>query len=292
GVEPEEALHALAHRAQEIGPGRQAIVARIAEDEHEGAAAEHGALALPEVREDAAEVRARMEIERAARRDVSLLDRHRAQAVDVGEEVHAAEVARRRRHQPEEQLAGGGDRAREIAQRHQVGATRPAPPASQAQRNAAAPDGGPQGPAQVEAAAAERTLAPGEAPPEPGAELAHQVARLGDVAGGEELERLLEQAPPPGGATAVLAPVARVARIRSRDGGARGAAALALLLRRLARPASRSTRFRRPAATGAGHRGRPAPAPAGTALLPAASQRERRVEEAVEQGAVALVLDE
>src|SRR5262249_61919596 len=135
---------------------------------------------------------------------------------------------------------------------------------------------GPQGAAQVEPAAAERPLAPGEAAPEPGSELAHQVARLGDVAGGEELERLLEQAPPPGGATAVLAPAARVARIRSRDGGARGAAALALLLRRLARPASRSTRFRRPAATGAGHRGRPAPAPPGTAPPPPPPHPHRR----------------
>src|SRR5262249_10342323 len=149
---------------------------------------------------------------------------------------------------------------------------------------------GPQGAAQVEPAAAERPLAPGEAAPEPGSELAHQVARLGDVAGGEELERLLEQAPPPGGATAVLAPAARVARIRSRDGGARGAAALALLLGRLARPAARSTPPRPPAATGAGHRAPPASAPAGAAPLPVASQRERRIEEAVEQCAVALVL--
>src|SRR5262249_36744582 len=157
-------------------------------------------------------------------------------------------------------------------------------------RAAAAPDGGPQGRARVEPAAAERTLAPGEPAPQPGAELAHQVARLGDVAGGEELERLLEQAPPPGGATAVLAPAARLARIRSRDGGARGAAALALLLGRLARLAARSTRLRRPAATGARHRAPRASAPAGTAPLPLASQRERRIEEAVEKRAVALVL--
>src|SRR5262245_14423954 len=62
GDEPEHALHALTHPAQEVGTGRQAVVARVAQDEHQGAAAEHVALPLPQIGEDAAEVRAGMEI--------------------------------------------------------------------------------------------------------------------------------------------------------------------------------------------------------------------------------------
>jgi len=84
-------LAPVADGAQEIGPGREAIVARVAEDEEQRRAGEEIARSALEVAEDAAEVRAGVEVERPARRHVPVLDRDRAEAVDVGEEVDAAD---------------------------------------------------------------------------------------------------------------------------------------------------------------------------------------------------------
>src|SRR5262249_30098834 len=124
--EPDEALHAVAEVAEQVRPRRQAVVPRVAEDEEERRAREERPLLLPERQEDTAHVRARMEVERPAGRHVPVLDGYRAEAVDVGEEMDAAEDARRRREEAEEELRRRGDRAGEVAERDEIRAARPA----------------------------------------------------------------------------------------------------------------------------------------------------------------------
>src|SRR5439155_5962067 len=230
------------------------------------------------------------EVERPAGREVPVLDRDRTEAVDVGEEVHAAEVVGGGRDQPEQQLARGRDRAGEVAERDQVGPPGPSRPEAGLDGHAGGRHRAANGPAEIQAPAARPAHAPREPAPQPSAQLADQLACLLDIARGELAEREREE---PAGA--------RGAALAARDlsgvphQGARGCLASVAVRRPLAAllplvaeprppavpgPASGARRHR----TAAGAARAAAPAP----LLVTPDQRERLVEEPVERGPVRL----
>src|SRR5213076_2960559 len=231
------------------------------------------------------EVGARVQIERPAGRDVPVLDRDRAEAVDVGEEVHAAEVVGGGRDEPQQELARRRDRAREIAERDQVGAPRAPCAEAGTDRHAAARHRVTDRAAEVHAPATRLALAPRQPAAETRTQLADQLPGLLHVARGEFAEGEGEEPAGARGAALAARDLSGVPRL-----GARGRlAAMAVLLPLVAEPrppavpapASRSRRHR--TAAGAA---RAAPAP----LLGAADERERLVEEAVEGGPIRLVL--
>src|SRR5206468_7666737 len=254
-----------------------------AEDEEQRRAGEARAVPLPHLHQHAPEVRARVEVEWPARRDVPVLDRDRTEAVDVGEEVHAAEVVGGGRDQPEQQLARGRDRAGEVAERDQVGPPGPSRPEAGPDGHTGGRHRAANGPAEVQAPAACPVLASREPAPQAPAQLADQLACLLDVARGEVAEREREEPAGACGAALVARALPGVPRL-----GARGWLAAVAVHRPLAvrpplvagprppavpGPASGSRRHR--TAAGAAHAAARAP-PLGTP-----DQRERLVEKPV-----------
>src|SRR5262249_37907785 len=132
---------------------REPVVAGVAEDEEEGRPAEHRPL-RKELLEDAAEVRAGVEVERPTRRDMPALDRHGAEMVDVGKEVHAAEVAGGGSEETEQELARRRDGSRQVAEGNQVRSAGASRSEARLQRNATRRGRGTERAPHVEPAAA------------------------------------------------------------------------------------------------------------------------------------------
>ncbi len=107
--------------AEQIGARRPAVVARVAEDEQDGVAAEDRGAILHEVAKHPPEIRARHQVERRRRPDLSGDELDLDEPVDEAEERHVAKVRGRRRQEREKEIGGGRRRRREIAERHEVG---------------------------------------------------------------------------------------------------------------------------------------------------------------------------
>ena len=107
--------------------------------------------------------------------------------------MYAPEVAGGRHEETEQELARRGDRSRQVAESDEVRAAGASGTEAQLERDPARRGGGAKRAPDVEPAAVRRALAAGEPATEPRSELAHEIARLLDVARGELPERQREQ---------------------------------------------------------------------------------------------------
>src|SRR5581483_9644911 len=159
------------------------------------------------------------------------------------------------------------------------------------ERRAARRERGADRAAEVDRAAARSAQSAREPAAEPPAELAHEVARLGDVARGELREGEREEPAAPGRPALALAAGGGHAGAAPRAAGARP---LSLArrggLRPRPRPPARRPRGAASVRSGAAARAPPPRPPALPVVGP--TQRERLLEERVEDGAVRLVLHE
>ncbi len=143
----------------------------------------------PQLAEHAAEIRARVKIQRRRHYQMPLLEVGFRQMVHVDETADAAEASARARHQFEHQLRGVADRTRDVGEDYEIDVTRASRAEIEIDQRAAALHRGANRAAEIDSAGLRETQPASESNPEASNQRRERVARLVVVEVGEIVER-------------------------------------------------------------------------------------------------------